>query len=341
MYMTNILIFGIILVTSCAITGIVRIYANQQSMIDLPNERSSHTIPTPRGGGLGIVVTFLVALLYLYFKEYLSETLFAALFGGSLPIATIGFLDDHKHVASYWRIIVHFTAVAWALILLDGVPPILIGKVFWKLGWAGNLVGVFFLVWLLNLFNFMDGIDGIAAIEAIFVAGGAAVIMYYRKVTFEPFLLSLLVAACLGFLVWNWPPAKIFMGDVGSGFLGFVLGVFIIYTTAGKFLTFWTWMILLGVFLVDATITLLRRILTKQRWYEAHCNHAYQWAARRYQSHKKVTLAVLGINLVWLLPLALCATIFPDAGLLLTLISYLPLAFMVFKFNAGLEAGSI
>ncbi len=335
--MVNWLISGAVLISSYLLTGVMLKYAQHQYLIDIPNERSSHSVPIPRGGGVSIVFTFLLALFFLYFSDHISKKLLMAFWGGGILIAMIGFVDDHRHITPSWRITFHFIAVAWALFCLGGFPPFEFGGVSWNLGWFGNIFGLIFLVWLLNLFNFMDGIDGIATIEAITIAGSAGIIMYYKKATSEPFLLFLLMIACFGFLIWNWPPAKIFMGDVGSGFLGFVLGVFIIHTTAGKFLTFWTWLILLGIFLVDATITLLRRILTKQRWHEAHRSHAYQWAARRFNSHEKVTLAVLGINVLWLLPLAWCSNIFPTLGLLFTIISYLPLIYIALKFKAGIE----
>ena len=141
--------------------------------------------------------------------------------------------------------------------------------------------------------------------------------------------------AVAGFLVWNWPPAKIFMGDVGSGYLGFILSVLVIYTHTAGMVSIWVWFILFGVFFVDASITLLTRISTGQQWYKAHRSHAYQKLAQIWGSHGKVTLSILTINIIWLAPLALLANMQPDSGAMLTAIAYLPLLIIAFVLKAG------
>jgi Fuc2NAc and GlcNAc transferase len=135
----------------------------------------------------------------------------------------------------------------------------------------------------------------------------------------------ILAGASLGFLLWNWPPAKIFMGDVGSGFLGFILGVLALYTPTFSRMSFWSWLILLGVFLVDATVTLLVRAARRERLHIAHRSHTYQRLARKLQSHQKVTLGVLAINIFWLFPLAFAATRHPAQGAWLTVLAMVPL----------------
>jgi len=118
----------------------------------------------------------------------------------------------------------------------------------------------------------------------------------------------------IGFLLWNWPAAKIFMGDVGSGFLGFVLCVLMLATSQGKGISLWTWLILFGLFLVDATVTLMRRMIQREKWYSAHRSHAYQWLARQWGSHTRVTLLALAINVFWLLPIAYLSIRFSDVA---------------------------
>jgi Fuc2NAc and GlcNAc transferase len=204
------------------------------------------------------------------------------------------------------------------------------------LGWLGQILGMFYLVWLLNLYNFMDGIDGLASIEAITVCLGGALLYLLESETIgqwvSPALLAVTVA---GFLVWNFPPARIFMGDAGSGFLGIVLGLFSVQAAwiAPQF--FWSWLILLGVFIVDSTWTLFRRFLRGEKIYEAHRSHAYQYASRYYGSHKRVSLVIGLINLCWLTPLALWVGRSGLNALLGLVLAYLPLMLLAMHFRAG------
>ncbi len=191
------------------------------------------------------------------------------------------------------------------------------------------------LVWVLNLFNFMDGIDGIASVEAITVCVGGALLYALIGVPALAATPLLLAASVAGFLVWNFPPAKIFMGDAGSGFLGIALGGLTLQAAWAAPQLLWAWLILLGVFVLDATFTLLRRLLRGDKVFEAHRSHAYQYASREYGAHLPVTLAVLAINVLWLLPWACLVALGYIDGLLALLIAYLPLAFLAVRFRAG------
>jgi len=334
-------LFMVALLLTGLLTGWLRRYALAASLIDIPNARSSHQLPTPRGGGLSIVIVFLLGLLALFGLDVLPSSALWALSAAGLIVAITGFLDDHGHIAARWRLLVHFGAAAWGLYCLGGLPPMILpvpgfDVVTLELGWLGQLLAVLYLVWLLNLYNFMDGIDGLASIEAITVSVGAA-LLYALQIEVSalwtaPVLLAITVS---GFLVWNYPPAKIFMGDAGSGFLGIILGLLSIQAAWFNPLFLWSWLILLAVFITDATWTLFRRLLRGDKVYQAHCSHAYQYAARCYGSHKKVTLAVAVINLTWLLPLALAVGLkHINAGLGL-LLAYLPLILLVIIFRAG------
>jgi len=333
--MTGWLLPTLSLAAAFLLTGVIRRAALRTSLLDIPNQRSSHTVPTPRGGGGAIVVSFLavVAALTQLLPAGNSAFLFL-LFFTSLPVALIGLWDDVRPLPARHRILVHFLA---ALLLVFGLAHDgFIGQrsTFWLL--TGGLVLVLTVVWALNLFNFMDGIDGLAGGEAAFVAGGGALLLSLRGGGLEMFLLLPLAAACLGFLVWNWPPARIFMGDVGSGFLGFVLAALALRTSIVRDdLSPWCWLVLGGVFLTDATITLLRRMVRRERWYDAHRSHAYQRAALRYGSHRKVTVAVMAINLFWLLPLSVLCVILPGFEALLALVAYLPLLALAVRLGAG------
>ena len=320
---------------SAILTGLLRSYAIRRAMLDVPNERSSHTRPTPRGGGLAIVATFIAVLSFMFTRGLLPLPFFLAMSLGSLSIAVIGFWDDHGHVPPCWRILVHFAAAGWALYCLGGVSSLLSGGAFADIGWLGDAAGAVLIVWMLNLYNFMDGIDGIAAVEAICVAGGAAAIMWLNGGNSQLLLLLGLAAGCLGFLVWNWPPAKIFMGDVGSGFLGFVLCLFALSDYGGTGMNLWSWMILSGIFVVDATVTLFLRICRGERFYLAHRSHAYQILSRRFDSHLKVTLGTLVINIVWLTPFAFLAATYSEYAIVFLVISLMPIVWGAVRVGAG------
>lgn len=329
-------VFIIAAIASLVLTGLLRRYALNKRLLDFPNERSSHTIATPRGGGLAIVLIFLMGLLALS-ALYSLSIIWIAFLGASIVVTIIGFIDDHGHIAPQWRLFAHFGASIWALVWLGGFPPILLFGDAYNLGLVGNVLAVIGLVWLLNLYNFMDGIDGIAASEAIFVAGTGFLFAAISNHIELQLVAVLLIGSTLGFLVWNWPPAKIFLGDVGSGFLGLVLGIYALWAIVEGVATIWTWLIVLGFFILDATVTLFRRLLQGSTWYVAHRSHAYQHAARRW-GHLRVTLAVSFINVFWLLPIAYFSYMHRELGLELTVLAYSPILVLVFLLGAGKEA---
>ena len=324
---------------SLVLTGALRRYALARSLLDLPNARSSHSVATARGGGLAIVASFLATLPVAASLDLLAGRALWALLGAGAWVAAVGFVDDHRHIAARWRLLAHFAAAVWVLAWLGGAPPLALPGSVVDLGWLGHALAALYLVWLLNLYNFMDGIDGIAGVEAISVCVGGALLYGAAG---EPTLGAVplfLAAAVAGFLCWNFPPARIFMGDVGSGFLGLVLGVLSLQAGWTTPELLWGWIILLGVFVVDATLTLLRRFVRGEKVYEAHRSHAYQYAARRFGRHLPVTLCVAAINLLWLLPIALWVALGGMSGVLGVMLAYVPLVALAFVFGAGLPEG--
>ncbi|MGZ4960714.1 MAG: MraY family glycosyltransferase [Methylomonas sp.] len=321
-------------------TGLIRYYALSNQVLDIPNQRSSHTVPTARGGGLAIVLAFFASCVYLFLTHRLDMHGFGALCA-PLLVAFIGFCDDHAHVSARWRFLMHLLAALAALFFLNGLPLVLVPKPFdamigrslVNLDWLGYLLGTVLLVWLLNLFNFMDGTDGIAASESLFVSSALAGYLYF----IDPVLFSVaisLAAASLGFLSWNWPRAKIFMGDVGSGYLGLLLGIVILMAAQQAAVLLYCGLILFGIFVVDATYTLLVRFFSGQKWYDAHCTHTYQRAAKQY-GHLHILFASWAINLFWLLPVSLWVFLHPAYALMGLLVAYLPLIFLALHFKAG------
>ena len=329
-------LFVVMVIVSWILTSCLRRYALSKRLVDVPNERSSHSVITPRGGGLAIVLSFLMGLPLFPWLGWLTLKSVIGIGGAGALVALIGFLDDHGHVSVRWRLLAHFAGAGWGLYWLGGFPVVDVFGFYLYLGWLGHLLAFIYLVWLLNLYNFMDGIDGIASIEAITVCFGSILMVW--MVGPGEYVWSgslLLLASVAGFLVWNYPPAKIFMGDAGSGFLGLTLGMLSIHAAAINPKLFWGWVILLGAFIVDATITLLRRVANGEKIYEAHRSHAYQYASRKLGSHKWVSLAYGLVSLVWLLPLALLVASGKLDGLLGVFIAYAPLVAVAFYLKAG------
>lgn len=312
---------ALVLLLSIGLTGVVRRAALRAGLLDVPNARSSHSVPTPRGGGIAIVISVAATVIALAVVSGVLPLGLAAVMvlGGGL-VALVGFLDDRGHVPAPVRLLVHLLAVVGALRTL-GVPAELTGAAnALGVAWLGPVLACLACVWFLNLFNFMDGIDGIAASEAVFVAGSAALLVTLQNGPQYLIVVWLVVAsASAGFLVWNWAPAKIFMGDVGSGFLGFVIALLLVLSITKQALPIWTAFIIVTPFVSDATATLARRIAGGEQWYAAHRSHAYQRLSRRWGSHARVTLLLSAVNLLIVLPVAILSLDHPRVGVALSI----------------------
>jgi glycosyltransferase WbpL len=328
-------LFVPVALAAAAGTRLLRQYGERR-LLDLPNERSSHTRPVPRGGGVAIVVAFAAGVTALWLAGMMPWRLWTALvlLGGG--VSAIGFWDDHQPLRMPLRLACHVAAACGAVWLLGPVTNLTLGTQSVAVPvWLAWLLSVAGITWLLNLYNFMDGIDGIAAGETCAVALGATVLFSASGVP-APGLL-LLCGAALGFLIFNWSPARIFMGDAGSGFLGFVFGVFLLASSPSVAAGVWVWLILLAAFWVDATVTLLRRLARGKRWYVAHRTHAYQHAARRIGAHGPVAAVYVALTLLVLVPLAWLAIRVPDRAFWLTLVAVTPLALAAAILGAGTD----
>ena len=285
---------------------------------------------------MAIVVVVLLSLPVLGWVGALSWPAVVGWLGGGALVAAIGFADDHGHIAPRWRLLGQFAAAAWIVTQLGGAPDVAVFHYLLHGGWTSHVLATIYLVWLTNLFNFMDGIDGIAGVETLTVCVGAALLSVLTFPGQSLWLAAVVLAsATLGFLVWNWPPARIFMGDAGAGFLGLMLGALSLENAKAEPRLFWSWVILLGVFIVDATVTLIRRVVRREKFYEAHRSHAYQRAALRWRGHRRVTILVGVINLCWLLPIALLVGLGVVDGLIATVIAYTPLVVIALWLGAG------
>jgi Fuc2NAc and GlcNAc transferase len=333
--MTQAALIFVAALMSALLTGWMRRYALHAKLLDRPNERSSHAVPTPRGGGVAIVTTFLLALVGLTLVDAASVRLCTAVWGAGLTVAALGFVDDRGHVSARWRLAGHIAAAVWALGWIGALPALPMLGVAIDFGPFIYPLAVVFLVWWINLFNFMDGIDGIASVQAMGMGLGGALVWWLSQPVGDWFAAVLFAACVAGFLVWNFPPARIFMGDAGSGFLGLVVALFALWSARQTPQLFFSWLILGGCFMVDATTTLVRRVRRGDRFYEAHRSHAYQYAARIHGSHKLVTLAVLAINTLWLLPIAVAVAMHWVDGFLGMALAFAPLAWLAFRYKAG------
>ncbi len=270
-------------------TAIVRKLALKKNLLDQVNERSSHTVPTPRGGGLAIVLCWFAALIYLFVQHEIEPKLFGALMSG-IVLAIVSWLDDVLDLKPGIRLLTQAISAFGALFFLGGINLFPGFNSVWFF-WLTNLVVFIGIIWFINLYNFLDGLDGYASQEAILVSVGLILISGQS-------LPWILIAAVAGFLAWNWPKAKIFMGDVGSTQLGFILIVMGIYFHNKGTIAITNWLILTSLFWFDATFTLYRRWRNSEKLSVAHKKHGYQRLVQGGFSHLKVDLWAISINIV-------------------------------------------
>lgn len=334
--------------TSWAITGGVIRLTQARQLLDIPNARSSHLVPTPRGGGIGPVAAASAALWFLV-AEGSGTTALGVVTGAALAVAAIGLVDDLKPLSAGLRLAIQLGAALVLLAALPGFPQLVLGD--WRAPtWLSVAAVLVWLVWLTNLYNFMDGIDGLAGLHGVAVGVAAAVVLGLSDSDLWPAPLVVAVATA-GFALWNYPPARIFMGDVGSAWLGFLLAGLAVLSSFDNPRLPWCWLILVAVFASDATLTLLTRLVRGETIHEAHRSHQYQrltrlWAARfeaagsppwlaRARAHRRYGLGAATVVLVWLLPLSAALALgwlTPLHGLLL---AYSPLVAAALWLGAG------
>ena len=311
-------------------------YTLQLKLLDVPNERSSHTNPTPRGGGIAIVATCTVGIALALLTGYLDPALGIVLLAGGLIVAVVGFVDDFKGVSTRTRLAIHFCVALLALSVMEGTSTLQIGNRNVELVGVWYVVAILGVIWAMNLFNFMDGIDGIAASESAFIALSGALISIPMAIsTGVSVFAAMLAGSSLGFLRWNWQPARVFMGDVGSCYIGYVLAVLVLASSSQHSAAIWVWLVLGGGFFVDATVTLVRRLTRGERVYNAHREHAYQWQSRRFRSHATVTTSFTVLNVLWLLPAAILCAFQPERAIYIAGGALLPLVVLAVVAGAG------
>ncbi|MCF6768095.1 hypothetical protein L3V86_06955 [Thiotrichales bacterium 19S11-10] len=252
-------------------------YAQKISMIDIANERSSHSGQTYRGGGILFIVFFYIGTLIAWPIGYIQLTSFLiTLLVCSLFIAVVGWFDDFKNLSARMRFLIQIVLATVSVCFLDQLwpnIPILIEKFFLILAW----------VWFINLYNFMDGADGFAAQETIFICS-----ILFLLLGVNAYILAILACTVLGFLRVNYPKARIFMGDIGSLFLGFILGGLLLYLVSSYSFSVIDAVLVTSLFSFDATYTLIKRVIKKKKFWQAHREHWYQRLLITRFSHKKL-----------------------------------------------------
>ena len=313
------LIVGSVVLT-LLLQALVLLAVNRRELLAEVNERSSHERPTPTMGGVSVVMIVMAYLIYLSVSGVVPAWQWAIALG---LIAIVGLWDDLQPLRALPRIAVHIFGAVLGIVALQLSEPL------WLM-----LILVVAVVWFTNLFNFMDGIDGIAGVQVFVFCLGAQITAagiggWYGD------LLWVVAGASVGFLAYNWPPARIFMGDVGSGFLGLLLALLVILLWQKEVLPLIASLILLAGFWFDATYTLCVRMLTGQPFTQAHRSHLYQRLARR-KGHLWTTGVYCIFSAFWLMPLAWIAAQNEHLQLYLLVLSVLPLAFLCWRFQAGI-----
>ena len=291
----------------------------KKSLVASVNERSSHTTPTPHGGGIALSLTWFLGLVYLYFMGEIEASLFYALLFGAV-ISIVSFFDDIYELSPKLRLIVQSLIAFSGIFAIGGLNQIDLGFFVIENQIITNIFAFFMIVWFINLYNFLDGINGYAGSEAVFLALAGFVL-------FGGAHFSVLAVAVLGFLFWNWNKAKIFMGDVGSTLLGYNIAIFTLYYANQESSNLWIWIILFGVFWFDATLTLLRRKRNGEQLSQAHKKHAYQRLTQSGWSHYKVTNYSIGLNFVLFAIVYFVSNVFV-AFLLALIVLYISMKFV-------------
>ena len=312
------MIYIILFTFSFLLTYFIKNYYIKHALLEEINDRSSHTIPTPHGGGIAIALVWFCGLFYLYFTHEIDSSLFFALLVGVI-ISVVSFFDDLYDLSPKIRLIAQALVAFGGLYFLGGLEQLEFGLFSIDNQIFTNIFAFFMIVWFINLYNFLDGINGYAGGEALFLALGGFLL-------FGGGHFLVLAVAVLGFLYWNWGKAKIFMGDVGSTLLGYNVAIFTLHYTNELSSNFWIWIILFGLFWFDATLTLLRRKLNAEQLSQAHKKHAYQRLQQSGWSHLRVSSWAILINI-----LLLCIVYFID-NIALAFVGAMALLYSVMKF---------
>ena len=323
-------------VISLILTFVIEKRGRSLGLVQNPNFRSSHTVPTPSGGGMAIAVSGIACGAVLALN---ADGALLPLIPIFAVIAVLGLLDDLFSLPALLRIVVQALVLLVMFVLIGELTPIPLTDTVAIAGIPLFALAIVAGVWWINLFNFMDGIDGIAGSQSVLICLGAAAIWCIgdssAPLSSLWWWLIIVASASLGFLFRNWPPAKIFMGDTGSYFLAIAIFCAAAATAQQGSIPYSAWLILVSVFVSDATVTLFRRTLRKESPFEAHRRHAYQILARRFGTHLFSTLFYAALTTLWALPLAFLASRLAEFQWVIVGGAYVPLLLVMRSLGSG------
>ena len=321
-------------ILSFVLTGVATWYAGKRNLIDHPGERHSHTLATPRGGGAGLIAAWLL-IPFLFFPTELPAWWLGCIFPGALALAVMGGWDDHASLSVRLRLFVQLAVsvyLVWCAVSAG-----------WMHGVAWMIGSALFVMWMVNLYNFMDGSNGMAGLQGIFGSLVLGVLFHNAGDSAFAWLAFSLGACCAGFLPWNLGRARVFMGDVGSLSLGFVFAAMLLYGAGTGAFSIPVALMVMLLFLTDASLTLLRRVIRGEQWYNAHRQHLYQRMIVHGLTHGRVATVYQAINLILILPGIVIAARFPAlawaVALALTLILILGWHLLLNRYEEPAEAG--
>lgn len=312
-------------------------------ILDHPNERSLHQNPVPRTGGLAILAGILAGLLVAACFGHLAQTLIWPLSGAAL-VAAISFYDDRAGAGVIPRFAVHGLAAILALAGGLSLQSMDLGVLTWNWPWAFGLAfSLLFLIWMTNLYNFMDGMDGFAGGMGLIGFGSLGLFGWLAGDAGYALICWSMALACVGFLFFNFPPARIFMGDTGASTLGFLAGVMILWADGQGLFPFWAGVLAFSAFIVDATVTLIRRLLAGEKIWQAHRSHYYQRLVQLGWGHRKTVLAEYAVMLACggsaLALLQARGTLWPLIGLLAWAALYAAMALIIGRMEQKRHSG--
>lgn len=304
------------------------------------NFRTLHKVDVPKGSGLVFSLVYISLIFILWIQGAVSDSLAQVICLGGLAATVFGFVDDVIDVPAIIKLFIQISLSSFTVFSLGDVSLLLEKNTpLLDLGLLGWFFSIGILVWLMNLYNFMDGVDGMAASGTVFLCGTISSLLFFVNGNAElGLIVALLASSCLGFLIYNWPPASIFMGDAGSVFIGYIFGALIIYCMLKNEISIWTWLTVFGYFGIDTTTTLILRVVRVKKWYGAHRSHAYQNLARIWDSHSKVTGLVLAYHVLWVLPLTIFSVKYTQYQEFICLLAICPIIIWTLKFGPLLSS---
>jgi Fuc2NAc and GlcNAc transferase len=325
------LIVLLFFVASVVLSLIYKKIASDYSILSIKNHRTLHSLPTPKGGGIVFSLLSILAVFLIWWNWQLAEGLLLALTIGGLIATVFGLADDIKNIKAQIKLIIQLFLGCWVLYCLyfGKLPLLELMPIY-----ITTPTILLLMVWMMNAYNFIDGIDGLAASGAIFISITLALVLTLTGGPLEIIAIFILLASSVaGFIIFNWSPATIFMGDAGSIFLGYIFGVLLLFTALNNHISIWSWLTVFGYFFADTFLTQIIRVVTVKKWYLAHRSHAYQNLARLKNSHLKVTIGVILYSLIWVLPLTLLSALQPDIGVITTILSITPAMIVTYKYG--------